>query len=55
MGWILFLQIIILAMWFYLLAYALIDGYFKKKFDKDLELHDVTSANKSHKGYNKFG
>lgn len=54
MGWILFFQIVILATWFYLLAYALIDGYFKKKFDKDLELHDVKSASKSYKDYNKF-
>ena len=38
MGWILFCQITILAMWFYLLGYALIEGYFKKKYERDVKL-----------------
>lgn len=50
MSWTLFFQIVILAMWFYLLSYALIEGYFKKKFDKDLEFHDFTSNNKKFGG-----
>lgn len=51
MGWILFWQIVILAMWFYILGYALIEGYLRKKFDKDLALHDVKSGSKSYNDY----
>ena len=51
MSWLLFFQIVILTMWFYFIVYGLIEGYFQKKFDKDLELHDIKSARKSYKDY----
>lgn len=35
MSWTLFCQIVLLSMWFYLLGYALIEGYFKKKYGRD--------------------
>ena len=54
MGWILFWQIVILAMWFYILGYALIEGYLRKKFEKDLALHDIKSY-RDYRDYNKFG
>ena len=51
MSWILFFQIIILMLAVHVFGYALIETYFQKKFDKDLELHDVKNAHKSYKDY----